>query len=71
MKAIFVSVRTGSTRLPNKSILKINNKYTIEYVINSVKKSKYPSGLVCQKGQDSNITWLLDKDAGSGIKNKL
>ena len=40
-KAIFVTVRTGSTRLPNKSILKIGDKHTIEYVINSVKKSKY------------------------------
>ena len=38
LKAIFISVRTGSTRLPNKSILKIKNKHTIEYVIDSVKK---------------------------------
>ena len=43
-KAIFVSVRTGSSRLPNKSILKIKDKYTIEYVISSVKKSKYADG---------------------------
>ena len=46
MKAIFISVRTGSTRLPNKSILKINDKYTIEYVINSVKKSKYADKII-------------------------
>ena len=38
MKAIFISVRTGSTRLPNKSILKIKDKFTIEYVIDNVKK---------------------------------
>ena len=46
MKAIFISVRTGSTRLPEKSILKIKDKYTIEYVINSVKKSKYADKIV-------------------------
>ena len=37
MNGIFITVRTGSTRLPNKSILKIKDKYTIEYVSNSVK----------------------------------
>ena len=46
LKAIFISVRTGSTRLPNKSILKIKDKYTIEYVIDSVKKSKYADEVV-------------------------
>jgi len=39
-KAIFVTVRTGSTRLPNKSLLEINGKKTIEYVIDRVKGSK-------------------------------
>lgn len=45
-KAIFVSVRTGSSRLPNKSILKIQNRHTIEYVINSVKKSKFADEII-------------------------
>ncbi len=40
MKAIFITVRTGSTRLPKKALLKINNKTTIEYVIDSAKQSK-------------------------------
>ena len=40
-RGIFISVRTGSERLPNKSILKIKDKFTIEYVIDSVKKSNY------------------------------
>jgi len=30
MKAIFITVRVGSSRLPNKSLLKIRGKYTIE-----------------------------------------
>ena len=33
LKAIFISVRTGSTRLPNKSILKIENKHTKECIL--------------------------------------
>ena len=30
-RGIFISVRTGSERLPNKSILKIKDKFTIEF----------------------------------------
>tara|TARA_R100001510_G_C7641944_1_gene199536 strand:- start:640 stop:1353 length:714 start_codon:yes stop_codon:yes gene_type:complete len=67
LKGIFISVRTGSTRLPNKSILKINDKHTIEYVINSVKKSKYADKIIlcttkleedtilCDIAKDNNI----------------
>lgn len=64
MKAIFVSVRTGSTRLPNKSILKINNKYTIEYVINSVKKSKYADKIILctTELEEDNILCDIAKD---------
>lgn len=39
MKAIFISVRTASTRLPKKALKKINNKTTIEYLIDRLKKS--------------------------------
>lgn len=39
-KAIFITARAGSTRLPRKCLLKINGKYTIEYLIERVKKSK-------------------------------
>ena len=40
MKAIIITVRTGSTRLPNKCLLKINGITTIEHLINRIKKSK-------------------------------
>ena len=46
VKAIFISVRTGSSRLPNKSMLKIKNKHTIEYVIDAVKKSQQADEIV-------------------------
>jgi len=39
-KAIFITVRTDSKRLPHKALLEINNKKVIEYVIENAKKSK-------------------------------
>lgn len=45
-KAIFITVRTGSTRLKNKPILKIKGSYTIEYVINACKKSKHADTII-------------------------
>tara|TARA_Y100001938_G_C8045648_1_gene408709 strand:+ start:514 stop:1233 length:720 start_codon:yes stop_codon:yes gene_type:complete len=46
VKAIFISVRTGSSRLPNKSMIKIKDKHTIEYVIDAVKKSTQADEIV-------------------------
>ena len=45
-KAIFITVRTGSTRLPNKALLKINNKETIIHLIDRVKKSKQADKII-------------------------
>ena len=39
LKAIFITVRTGSTRLPKKALLEINEKHTIVYLIDRIKKS--------------------------------
>ena len=68
LKAIFISVRTGSTRLPNKSILKIKDKYTIEYVIDSVKKSKYADEIVLCTTKRINDTMLCDIAEKNNIK---
>lgn len=38
-KAIFITVRTNSTRLPHKCLIKIKGKCAIEYVIERAKKS--------------------------------
>jgi len=46
MKAIFISVRTGSTRLPNKALKEINGKPTIEYLIDMVKQSNYTNNII-------------------------
>ena len=37
-KAIFITVRTGSKRLPNKALLQINGKETIVHLIERMKK---------------------------------
>lgn len=39
-KAIFITVRNGSTRLPNKALKEIQGIPTIEYVIRRMKYSK-------------------------------
>ena len=46
MNAIFITVRSGSTRLPNKALLGINDKATIEYVIQNAKRSKYADKVI-------------------------
>ena len=45
-KAIFITVRTASTRLPNKALIKIKNKTTIEYLIHRAKKSKLADKII-------------------------
>jgi len=46
VNAIFITVRTGSTRLPNKALLTINGKTTIEHLIDRVKKSQLSDKIV-------------------------
>tara|TARA_B100001564_G_scaffold1791_1_gene1590 strand:+ start:8421 stop:9137 length:717 start_codon:yes stop_codon:yes gene_type:complete len=47
-KYYFISVRSESTRLKHKALLKINEKATIEYLIENIKKSKYyPNIILC------------------------
>ena len=45
-KSIFVTVRSASTRLPNKCYKKIRGKETIQYVIDQVKKSQLADFIV-------------------------
>jgi spore coat polysaccharide biosynthesis protein SpsF len=45
-KAIFITVRTGSTRLPQKALIKINGQTTIERLINRVKNSKSKDDII-------------------------
>jgi len=46
MKSIFISVRSNSTRLPNKAIADICGKPAIEYLIHNLKNSKRTDRIV-------------------------
>jgi len=45
-ECIFISVRTGSTRLPNKAILELCGKSSIEWLIENMKKSKEAEDII-------------------------
>lgn len=63
-KFYFITVRSGSSRLENKALLKINKKFTIEYLIENIKKSKYSSNIILcttTKDEDDLIATLAEK----------
>lgn len=77
-KAIFITVRTGSTRLPNKALLKINDKETIVHLIERVKKSKKADNIIlCTTNlKEDNILCELASKSGidyfrGSVKDKL
>lgn len=70
MVAIFISVRTGSSRLPNKALKTIKGRTTIEYLIDMVKKSKLAQKIIlcttelqedtplCKIAENNGIEWF-------------
>jgi spore coat polysaccharide biosynthesis protein SpsF len=54
-KGILITVRTGSTRLPNKATLKFGGSTTIEYLIGRLKKVKNDVNIIL-------CTTTLDRD---------
>lgn len=63
-KAILITVRTNSTRLPKKALLKINNKTTIEHLIERMKQSKLANFIVLcttQLPEDNILCEIADK----------
>lgn len=64
-KAIFITVRTSSTRLPKKCLLEINGKKTIEFVIERVKKSKLADMIILcttTKPEDDILCQIAKKE---------
>jgi len=54
-KGIFITVRTNSSRLPNKALRKIRNKATIEYAIERAKQSMHADVVVlCTSTSDED-----------------
>jgi Spore coat polysaccharide biosynthesis protein F, CMP-KDO synthetase homolog len=45
-KSIFITVRMGSTRLPNKALKKIGDKTSIEFLINRLRYSSFFDNIV-------------------------
>jgi spore coat polysaccharide biosynthesis protein SpsF (cytidylyltransferase family) len=66
-KAIFITVRTVSTRLPEKALLKINERSTIELVIDRVKKSKKAQIIVLCTTEAKNDDILCEIAKNNGI----
>jgi len=66
-KAIFITVRTGSTRLPEKALLKINEKSTIELVIDRAKRSKRAEIIVLCTTESKNDDILCEIAERNGI----
>ncbi len=67
-KAIFITVRTGSTRLPNKPIIKIEGKHTIEYVIDNVKKTSLANEIILCTTEKQEDLILCEIATKNGIK---
>jgi len=77
-KAIFIAVRSASTRLPGKALIEINGITTIEYLIRRLKKSKKTDLIVlcttklkeddvlCEIAINSNIKYFR-----GSVKDKL
>lgn len=68
MNAIFITVRTGSKRLPEKALLKVGDKRTIELVIDRAKKSKKAEIIVLCTTRLSADNVLCDIALENGIK---
>lgn len=68
-KAIFITVRTGSSRLPQKALIKIAGITTIEHLIERVKHSKKKDGIVLCTTQEPADDVLVEIAANHGIES--
>ena len=66
-KAIFITVRTNSSRLPKKCLLEINGVKNIEFLINRLKKSKLADIIVLCTTINKNDDILCDIAKNMGI----
>tara|TARA_R110000824_G_scaffold11540_2_gene50361 strand:+ start:36658 stop:37443 length:786 start_codon:yes stop_codon:yes gene_type:complete len=73
-KGIFITVRTSSSRLPNKALMKICNKATIEYAIDRAKRSIHADVIVlCTSTmeEDSTLCELADANGIEYFRGSL
>jgi len=67
LKGIFISVRTNSTRLPNKALLDLCGKPTIQYLIDNLKRSLQADKIILCTSTLSEDKALCDIADSSGI----
>ena len=68
MNCIFISVRSNSTRLPQKATLSICGMPTIEFLIRNLKKSKLANEIILCTTQDASDDVLCNIATKCGIK---
>ena len=68
MRAIFISVRSESTRLPQKALLEICGQSTIEYLIHNIKKSEFAEEIILCTTQGASDDILCNIATSNGIK---
>ena len=66
--AIFISVRTKSTRLPKKALLTIKGKTLVEHLIDRLKLAKLPDLIVLCTSTNPDDTILVDIAKKNGIE---
>ena len=67
VNSIFITVRTSSTRLPKKAILKICDKPAIQYLIENIKKSKSADKIILCTSEESGDDVLCQIATDCGI----
>ena len=67
-KAIFITVRANSTRLPKKALLKIGEKRTIEHLIERVKRSREKDGIILCTTKNPEDDILVELAQKHGIE---
>tara|TARA_Y100001972_G_scaffold20542_1_gene24168 strand:- start:5728 stop:6477 length:750 start_codon:yes stop_codon:yes gene_type:complete len=68
MKAIFVSARSASTRLPNKALMKIGNKTTVGFLIDCLKYSKMADEIILCTTENKEDNALCEVATLHGVR---
>lgn len=67
-KAIFITVRTRSIRLPQKALIKINNITTIEHLVERVKRSQGKDSIIFCTTEEKEDDVLVEIAKKHGIE---
>ena len=67
MKAIFITVRTSSTRLPKKCLLPFGEARTIEFLIRRLKRSRQAEGIILCTTENKEDDILCEIASKEGI----